>query len=88
MMGDGFGMGWMWLVWPLIVVGVVLVVLAVVLAVRSSGNSRGGGQAPPATPGRPPSRAEEILDERYARGELTDEEYQDRRRRLRDGTER
>ncbi|MCG2800358.1 MAG: SHOCT domain-containing protein, partial [Cellulomonas sp.] len=29
------------------------------------------------------SRAQEILDERHARGEITDEEYQERLRQLR-----
>ncbi|MEG3613719.1 SHOCT domain-containing protein [Isoptericola haloaureus] len=83
MMFDGWGMGWMWLVWPLVTVGVVLLV---VLLVRGLGSSSGGGQgqAPPPTSGRPPNRAREILDERYARGELSDEEYEERRRRLSD----
>ena len=62
----GFGMLWMLLV----MVGVVLLV---VWGVRQMG---GAGTAP----GR--SRALEILDERYARGEIDREEFDTRRRDL------
>jgi putative membrane protein len=82
MMGNGWGMGWMWIIWPLVVIGIVL---AVVLLVRGRGDAanRGGGSAPPPGSGNGRTRAQEILDERYARGELTDEEYQERLRQLR-----
>jgi putative membrane protein len=78
-MGFDMGMGWMWLFWLLLIVGVV--VLAVV-AVRAIGGgisrSHGGkGRVP-----REQSRAREILDERYARGEISTEEYQERLRVL------
>lgn len=69
-------MGWMWLFWLLLIVG--LVVLAVV-AVRALGGgvTRGSGDAGAAgVPMR--SRARQVLDERYARGELTTEEYRER----------
>ena len=83
MMGDGFDMGsmwWFWLFGFLLVAGVVVLVVLVALAAR-------GGIAtgpPPPAPGGPPgrSRARQILDERFARGELTTEEYQDRVRAL------
>ncbi|MDI3196345.1 SHOCT domain-containing protein [Pseudarthrobacter sp. AL07] len=39
------------------------------------------GQGPPRT-GAGPARAKEILEERYARGEISTEEYQERRRIL------
>ena len=79
----GFGMdmgwGWMWLFWLLLVVGAVLLT---VVAVRSMGGgvARGGADG-----GREPQarhRAREILDERYARGELTADEYRERLRAL------
>lgn len=72
MMGLGMG-GW----WLLIVLGVVVFVIILVrlLSVRGPGN-RGEG--------RPfLSSARLLLDERYARGELTSEEYQERVRTLR-----
>ena len=82
MMGDGFGMGWGWLFGLLLLVGLGLLI---VLAVRALGGGisrdtrdreappRDRGSAQPA-----PGRAREILDERYARGELTTEEYRER----------
>jgi putative membrane protein len=77
MMGDGWGMGWMWLVWPLSIAIVVLVIVLVFRAVSPGGI----GDAPRTGDRR--SRAQEILDERYARGELTDDQYQERLRNLR-----
>ena len=82
MMGNGWGMGWMWFIWPLVILGIVL--LAVFLRGTTSRPPGHGGEA--ASPRREESgrsRAQEILDERYARGELTDEEYQERLRHLR-----
>jgi putative membrane protein len=72
----GFGMGWMWLWWLLLLVGVVVVVVGLMLAWRSGDRSRAGGTA------RRPSSAREILDERFARGEIDEEEYRARRRVL------
>lgn len=81
----GSGMGWGWMFGPLVMVGVVLLI---VLAVRAIG----GGVSPRSSaPGTPtdappgPGRAREVLDERYARGELTTEEYQERLRALGEG---
>ena len=76
-MGTGCGMGWMWIFWLLLVLGAVLLI---VLAIRAVG----GGLRPDTTtssrhdgrPGR--SGARQTLDERYARGELTTEEYRER----------
>ena len=79
MWGYGWDMGWSWLFGLLLLVGIVLLV---VLAVRvfGGGSSRGGGPGGGSgwtgpTPG--PSRARQILDERYAKGELTAEQYRE-----------
>jgi len=71
MMGGGcFGAG-MWLFGLLTVVGVAL--LAVVLTRMAGGGPATGGGS-----GSRASRAREILDERYARGDITTEDYQER----------
>lgn len=80
-MRDGWGMGWMWLAWPLVILGAILVVVILARLISRSGN--GGEAATPGEADRGQSRAKDILDERYARGELTDEEYQQRLRNLR-----
>lgn len=75
--GFGMGMGWAWLFLALLVVGVVL--LVVVLVRTLSGGSGGGDKRPPDSDHR---RALDLLDERYARGEIGTEEYEERRRNL------
>lgn len=62
MYGAGMGFAWIWLL--LLVVGLVALLWAVTFAVSSSGRSR-----PPA-----PNRAQDIVRERFARGEITEEE--------------
>jgi putative membrane protein len=71
MMG-GWGMGWVW-IWPVLVL-VGLAILAYV-GVRLA---QGGRSAPPGDA----STARQILDERYARGEIDEEEYRHRRSTL------
>jgi putative membrane protein len=84
MWGYGTNMGWMmWLWGVLLLVGIALLVL---VAVRLSGPGR--------TPERHPewrglpgpdagrTRAQQILDERFARGEIAEEEYRERLRVL------
>ena len=74
-MMHGWMFAWMW-VWPVIVLaGLVLLVLGVVWLAQ--GRSLGSGAFHAASSGR------RILDERYARGEIDDEEYQRRRAQLR-----
>lgn len=68
---DGWGGGWMWLWGSLMMLAWVAVIGgAVWLVARSLGARR-------------PDRAREILDERYASGELDTEEYRDRLQHLR-----
>lgn len=70
MMWQGGMAGWMW-IWPvLILVGVLALGY---LAVRLLTGNRPGDR----TVAR--SSAREILDERYARGEIDEEEYRRRR---------
>lgn len=82
MMGNGWGMGWMWFIWPLVILGIVLLVVFLVRGTTTRTPDHGGEAAPPRDGESARSRAQEILDERYARGELTDEEYQERLRNL------
>lgn len=73
MWGNGFSMGWWgWPVGLLILVGVILLVFVAVRAFGGSVN-RGGSETDSSQSG--PSRAHQILDERFAKGELNAEEY-------------
>jgi len=66
--GSGFAMGWMW-IWPvLLIVAALVVIRALTGARRSPGTDR--------TP-------EEILRDRFARGEIDEQEYLKRRELLR-----
>ena len=65
---DGWGGGWMW------VMGLAMMVLVTVLIVWVVRVSVG---RPPERPD-PSDRAREILAERYARGEISTEEYRER----------
>jgi putative membrane protein len=83
MMGyNGYGMsGWMW-VWgaALIIVVLVLVGGLVWAMVATTANRRPSADDRPMDGARPTSdsSARQILDERYARGELDTEEYRER----------
>ena len=76
---DGAGGVWMWVFGGLMRVGVLLLIGLVVWAVIQA-TTRGTGvrTAPenPAAGGR--ERTRQVLDERYARGEMTSEEYTER----------
>ncbi|MFE7352283.1 SHOCT domain-containing protein [Streptomyces sp. NPDC057543] len=75
--------GWGWFAMTVgMVLFWVLLIIVVVLLFRAFGRSRPVGGGPPGAPGWPgpgSSSAERILAERYARGEIDDDEY---RRRL------
>jgi putative membrane protein len=67
MMWWGSGWGWIWMVvWWAVVLGVIIWAV-----VRFSGGTGGGERRGPT--------AREILDERFARGEIDEEEYRRRR---------
>ena len=76
MMGYGGGAGWMWVFWLLLVVGVALIAVVAVRAIGGGVTRRDGGRRPQPNPAR------RLLDERYARGELSTEEYRERLRVL------
>ncbi len=75
--GMGFGMGWAWLFGLLMLVGLVLLVVLLVRVLGGgvTGSPQSGNRA---QDGPRPGRAREILDERYARGEMTTDEYRER----------
>jgi putative membrane protein len=82
MMWDGYGMtGWGWGFGLLIAVGVVILVVVLILTLSKPrsvpSQAPPTGHAPPTEPGGATS-PKQILDERYARGELTTEEYRER----------
>lgn len=72
---EGWGGYWlMGLVCLLVVVGLVLLI---VWAFRAPGSKRAGEGAPPSA-----ESPLEILKKRYAQGELSDEEFEEKKRRL------
>jgi putative membrane protein len=79
------GNGWGWGGWMLMAVGMVLfwalVITAVILAIRYLTGSRG---ADASLRGSGPTRAEDVLAERFARGEIDDDEYRQRLALLRE----
>lgn len=64
----GYGGGVMWIFWLLVIGGLVWLVASI---------ARGGGNAAPGE-----KSALDILKERYARGEIDREEYQQKRKDL------
>jgi putative membrane protein len=68
---SGWGGGWMWLWATLTMLSWTAIIAAAVWFVLRAGRERSGG------------RARHILDERLASGELTPEEYRERRDALR-----
>jgi putative membrane protein len=69
----GWDGGWMWL-WGTLMALTWAAVIAVAVWIVLRSNRRGGTSS---------ARAKEILDERFARGELTMKEYRERREALR-----
>ena len=75
MNGMGGGMWFGWLFWLVIIALVVWGVIAIV------NSNRGQTQAPPLPPG---NDAMEILKKRYARGEISQEEFEQMKKDLMD----
>ncbi len=83
--GEGWGVGhWllmgfgMLLFWVLVVAAIVWLVRYLTVD-RAAHHGPAGPVGPVGPVGPPRSTAQEILDERYARGEISDEEYRTRR---------
>ncbi|MFQ5795433.1 MAG: SHOCT domain-containing protein [Candidatus Bipolaricaulia bacterium] len=77
MMWDGGSMWWMWL-WPLLFIALIGgIVYAVVRGATQT-------QTRPPTQGETGDEAMEILRRQYARGEIDEEEFEQRRRVLAD----
>ena len=78
--GHMWGGGAHWIFGPIMMVLLVaLIVALVVLIVRRLGGAGGG-----ATQAAKPKAAQDILEERFARGEIDQEEFETRRQMLRD----
>lgn len=80
MWGYEQGMMWMWLWVPLLLIGIALLVLLAVKVAGGGVRSGYGQPGPGGYSGPPPigrSRARQILDERFARGELTADQYRE-----------
>ena len=84
MWGHTWGMGGWWLLG--LMLGLLLligIVLLIVLLVRMPGGSHSRGPGADG-PSLDPSRARQILDERFAAGELTTEQYREQVQVLRE----
>lgn len=79
MMWGTANMGWSWGFGLLAIAGVAVIIYVVVrLLSNNTGNA-----GPPSTPiPSAPTRARLIVDERFARGEITAEQYRDQLRTL------
>ena len=68
MMG-GFGMGFMWIIWIIIIVAVILLAKGYFSPAKKVGESTG-------------ESAMNVLEKRYARGEISKEEFEEKKRDL------
>lgn len=79
MTGYGLGMWWMWLFGLLAVAGLLILIYVIVrVAVGGIKVKDGAEESPAAIETENGVSARQILDDRYARGELTTEEYRER----------
>lgn len=80
-MGGWGTFGWLWMVIPLLFWGGLLVLIAWAIT-----RAFPGGRGENSSGERRPESAEEVLRDRFARGEVDAEEYEERLRVLRGGT--
>lgn len=79
MFGAGYGMGWMWLWALLAIVGLLLLIFVIVRITAGGIKGNGGGEIGPGPANAVAKNTpRQILDERYAKGELTTEDYRER----------
>lgn len=80
-------MGWMWLWGIVLLIGIaILVLLSVqIFGAGIRGGHRPGGSEGPGGPLTGRSRARQILDERFAAGELTADQYREQLKVLGEG---
>ncbi len=71
---NGWGGGWMWIWGTLMMIGTI----ALVVWLARSTNTTSTTAPPPPNQIVPEDRAREVLAERYARGEVSTEEYRER----------
>lgn len=85
MWGNGYNMAWGWPGGLLLLVAIILLVIWAVRAF-AGGTDRGGqrGDAPVASGQGERSQARQILDDRFAKGELNATEYRERLKVLED----
>ena len=72
---NGWGGGWMWL-WGVAMMSLFVVLIVWLVRAGDSAARHYGASGP--VPRDPTERGREILAERYAKGELSTEEYQER----------
>lgn len=78
---DDYGMsGWMWVWGAALVIGVLVLIGGLVWAIVATSADR--RNQPSVTPAAGSAMARQILDERYARGELDTQEYRERMQTL------
>jgi putative membrane protein len=81
-----YGFGWSWIIVGLIALALFIALVVVVIVIGVSA-SKGDRRSPASQPGQEAAAAPEdpleILRRRYARGEITREQYQEMREDLR-----
>ena len=83
MMGSwGMGAGWSWFGWSFMILFWIAIIVGIVVLIKwLVTQSRGGSAFSPKTN---QSRAEDILKERYAKGEINKKEFEEMKKEIKD----